>query len=101
MKDVKPKSKIVLIEKLDEEASTSYVRIVLAPTETQPNSSESCQVLLRRSGGASQKLDRYMSYGDTLVAVSDVDDPVSYSQAMACSESNLWLDAMKVVLELI
>ena len=37
-----------------------------------------------------------MSYGDTLVAVSDMDDPVSYSQAMAGSESNLWLDAMKV-----
>ena len=38
----------------------------------------------------------YMSYGDTLVAVSDMDDPVSYSHAMAGSESNLWLDTMKV-----
>ena len=37
-----------------------------------------------------------MSYGDTLVVVSDMDDPASYSHAMAGSESNLWLDAMKV-----
>ena len=96
MKDAKPRSKIVLEEKLGEEASTSSVRTVLTPTETQPNSSESRQVVLRRSGRATQKPDRYMSYGDSLVAVSDMDDPVSYSQAMACSESNLWLDAMKV-----
>lgn len=96
MKDLKPRSKIVLEEKLGEEASTSSVRTVLTPTETQPNSSESRQVVLRRSGRATQKPDRYMSYGDSLVAVSDMDDPVSYSQAMACSESNLWLDAMKV-----
>ena len=37
-----------------------------------------------------------MSYGDTLVAISDMDDLASYSHAMAGSESNLWLDAMKV-----
>ena len=96
MKDVKPRSKIVLEEKLGEDASASSVRTVLTPTEIQPNSSESRQVGLRRSGRASHKPDRYMSYGDTLVAVSDMDDPVSYSQAMAGSESNLWLDAMKV-----
>ena len=39
MKDVKPRSKIMLEEKLGEEASTSSVRTVLTPTETQPNSS--------------------------------------------------------------
>ena len=48
MKDAKPRSKIVLEQKLGEEASTSSVRTVLTPTETQPNSSESCQVVLRR-----------------------------------------------------
>jgi hypothetical protein len=37
-----------------------------------------------------------MSYGDILVAISDMDGPVSYSQAMVGSESNIWLDAMKV-----
>jgi hypothetical protein len=100
MKDVKPRSKIVLEEKLGEEASTSSVRTVLTPTETQPNLSEPGQVVIRRSGRAFQKPDRYMSFGDTLVAVSDMDDPVSYSQAMACSESNIWLDAMKVEMHL-
>ena len=43
-----------------------------------------------------KKPDRYISYGDTLVAVSDMDYLVSYNQAMAYFESNLWLDAMKV-----
>ena len=73
----------MLEEKLDEDVSTLYVRTVLTQTETQLNSSQTHQVLLRRSGGASQKPDKYMSYGDTLVAVSDMDDPVSYSHAMA------------------
>ena len=54
MKDVKPRSKIVFEEKLGEDASTSSVRTVLTPTETQSNSSESRQVVLRRSGRASQ-----------------------------------------------
>ena len=31
-----------------------------------------------------------------LVAISDMDDLVSYNHAMAGSESNLWLDVMKV-----
>ena len=33
MKDVKPRSKIVLEERLGEDASTSSVRTVLTPTE--------------------------------------------------------------------
>ena len=45
MKDVKPRSKIVVEQKWGEEASTSSVRTVLTPTETQQNSSESRQVV--------------------------------------------------------
>ena len=50
MKDVKPRSKIVLAEKLGEDASTSSVRTALTLTETQPNSLEPRQIVFRRSG---------------------------------------------------
>ena len=76
---------------LDEEASTSHVRIVLIPTRIQPTSLEPREVLPQRSGRVSRKPDRYMSRGDALVAVFDMDmeDSVSHSQTMADSKSNL------------
>ena len=76
---------------LDEEASTSYVRIVLIPTRIQPTTLEPREVVPQRSGRVSHKPDRYMSHGDALVAVSDMDmeDSVSHSQTKAGSKSNI------------
>ena len=45
--------------------------------------------------------DRYMSYRDALTAVSDlnIDEPISYSQAMESSEANLWHEAMNAEIQ--
>ena len=75
---------------LDEESS-SFVRLVLIPTRIQPTTLEPREVVPQRSGRVSRKPDRYMSHGDALVAVSDMDmeNSVSLSQTMAGSKSNL------------
>ena len=40
--------------------------------------------------------DRFMFHGEALVATPDKhdDEPISYSQAVASPEANLWQDAM-------
>ena len=50
----------------------------------------------RRSGRVVRQPDRYMSYSDTMVAVSDKDEdePISYTQAVGSPEANLWREAM-------
>ena len=75
---------------LDEESS-SFVRLVLIPTRIQPTTIEPREVVPHRSGRVSHKPDRYISHGDALVAVFDMDmeDSVSHSQIMAGSKSNI------------
>ena len=55
---------------LDEEASTSFVRLVLIPTRIQPTTLELREVVPQRSGRVSRKPDRYIPYGKALVAFS-------------------------------
>lgn len=55
---------------LDEEASTSFVRLVLIPTRIQPTTLEPREVVPQRSGRVSRKPDRYIPYGEALVAFS-------------------------------
>ncbi|EXB77770.1 hypothetical protein L484_000113 [Morus notabilis] len=82
VKNMKPRSRLVLEELTEPQQE-------LTPIEP------------RHSGRVVRQPDRYMSYGDALTAVSDldVDEPVSYSQAMASSEANLWHEAMNTEIQ--
>lgn len=100
IKNRMPRSELVLKEMLDERAPASQIRTSLIPTEKEPLP-EPSHTAPRRSGRVIRQPDRYMSYGEALVAVSDkdLDDPISYSEAMKSSKANLWQDAMNVEMQ--
>jgi len=95
IKNMKPRSKLVLEELTGENVHATYPQSIPEPTTDEPQQ-ELTPVEPRRSGRVVRQPDRYMSYGDALYAVSDldIDEPVSYLQAMESSEANLWHEAM-------
>ena len=96
MKDFKPRSRLVLEELLGNVAHTTPQESVPEPIVEEPPSDPS-PVESRRSGRVVRQPDRYMSYGETLVAVSDKNDndPLTYAEAMAGPEAKAWQTAME------
>ena len=99
MNDFVPRSRIVL----NEMSGDTIPREV-----TQPNpivSSDPTQgqqpTIPRRSGRVSRNPIRYGLDGETNMVVGDTsdDDPLSFKQAMASPEKELWLEAMKQEME--
>ena len=95
IRNMKPRSRLILEELLGEAPTTSAVGGIPAPIIERPQEEPTGP---RRSGRVVRQPDRYMSYGDAMVAVSDKndDEPISHSQAVASPEANLWQDAMNV-----
>ncbi len=95
IKSMKPRSRLVLEELLGEGTVTSQLGTVPRPIVEEPHQ-EPMPILPRRSGRIVRQPDRFMSGGEAMVAsASQADDePISYSDAMAGPEANLWLDAM-------
>ncbi len=93
IKNMKPRSRLVLEELLGEKPHTSVMGNIHKPIVERPQEEST---MPRRSGRVSRKPDRYMSYGESMMAISDKDDdePISYSQAVTSSEANLWREAM-------
>ena len=96
IKSMKPRSELVLEELLGENASTSQSEIVSEPIIEEPHQ-ELTPSVPRRSGRVVKQPERFMFHGEALTASADMDDdePMSYLQAMASPEANLWQDAMK------
>ena len=93
IRNMKPRSRLILEELLGEAPTTSAVGGIPTPIIERPQEEPTGP---RRSGRVVRQPDRYMSYGDAMVAVSDKndDEPISHSQAVASPEANLWQDAM-------
>ncbi|EXC14994.1 hypothetical protein L484_008148 [Morus notabilis] len=100
VKNVKPKSRLVLGELTGENVRVASSRSIPEPITDEPQK-ELTPMEPRRSGRVVRQLDRYMSYGDALTAVLDldVDESILYSQAMASSEANLWHEAMNAEIQ--
>ena len=94
IRDAKPRSRLVIEEMQEEGSSNSQVRNSSQPV-SQETHSETEPSVLRRSGRVVRQPDRFGMInvgGKAFTAISDdgVEDPVSYSAAMANPDANLW-----------
>ena len=98
IKNMKPRSRLIIEELLGEKSSISQEERVPRPiVEETPNAAEPS--VPRRSGRIVRQLKKYGLYnaeGQTYIAIVNAgdDDPVSYSKAMATSDANLWQNVM-------
>jgi len=95
VKNMKPRSRLVLEKLAGENVQVTYPHSILEPITDEPQQ-ELTPIEPRHSRRVVRQPDRYMSYGDALATVSDldVDETISYSQVMASSKANLWHETM-------
>ena len=103
IRDAKPRSRLVIEEMQEEGSSDSQVRTSSQPV-SQETHSETEPSVLHRSGRVVRQPDRFGMLnvgGKAFTAIVDdgVEDPVSYSAAMASPDANLWQKAMDAEIE--
>lgn len=91
----KPRSRLVLEELSGDVVVMTPSRSAAEPIMKEVSSKPAVEKP-RRSGRITKGPERFMSYGETLVAVADHadDDPASYREAIVGAEVNLWKSAM-------
>ncbi|WBP92221.1 reverse transcriptase domain-containing protein [Kitasatospora cathayae] len=95
----KSPSKLLLEEIVPSETTNEPTRVVDLPSSSRKRDSSQIHLSPRRSGRVSKLPERYLGLTQVNAGGTDLEDPLSYKQAMEDVDKDKWLKAMDLEME--